>query len=219
MHDAAMTLPDSTAVDEALAALEAAQAQMDAARDVVAARTRDLADQVTLLGMSLRSTDAQADVGLIRRLYWDAPSLATQVVSEAFGLRAPSDVFRIARAATRNVPCRGCGLSREFQVKNRTHLTSLRSTLCEDCSARAQEQERQRKADLEVTWRRQSQMEADYLDQAMIDYVLAHPDMPEEPDGEAFYVDVGGTAWGTSTVRLRDLNAVRRQLLRSAPES
>lgn len=99
-------------------------------------------------------------------------------------------------------------------MKNRTQLAKLRSTnLCEPCAATAQERERRRRAKLEIERRRRNAEDADTVHRVMRAYVLAHPNLPDEPDGASMYVDIPVPERGSSTVRLRDLNTVRQELV------
>lgn len=93
-----MTSRDTSAVGEALAAVAETQARLNEVQALLSAQTRDLHDQLLLLGMDLDSSGETADPELIRRLYWDAPSLSTHSVYEAFGLRSPNDVSTLAWA-------------------------------------------------------------------------------------------------------------------------
>lgn len=209
-----MTDPDTTAVTEVLGVVAATQAKLDATCALLARQTQALADEVALLGMEMHSLETTADSGLIRRLYWGAPSLHNQVVYQAFGLRSPNDVSTIAGPTEFDMPCDDCGVSLRHNVKNRTELAKLRATnRCEPCAEGAEDRERQRRAELEATWRRRNHEGGEIIRRAMQAYVVANPDLPEEPSGASMYVDIPVPEWGGTTVRLRDLNEVREQFV------
>jgi hypothetical protein len=196
-----MTTPDTSAVYRTFAALARTQAELYDLEFALDERTADLTHQLRLLGMDLHTAGELVDPDLVHRLYWETPSVPAQAIYEAFGLRSPSDVSRIAGAHEFGLPCKDCKVVVTYQVKNRTVLRKLRSNhRCEDCAAKEAERERQAHARYEA------------LERAMVAYVLAHPDLPDEPENAAMYVEIPVSEWGGSTVSLGDLNAVRDQL-------
>jgi hypothetical protein len=209
-----MTTPDTSAVERALAGVARAQAELNELQLALEDRTSELTDQILLLGMDLHEAGGPpADRDLVRRLYWDAPSLSAQAIYEAFGLRSTNDVSAIAGPREFHLPCKDCGIVLTRQVKNRSQLVKLRATnRCEACTTRAAERERQRRAELETQWRRRDREDHEAERRAMEAYVLANPDFPEEPTGVPMYVDIPGTESGSTTVRLRDLSAIRDDL-------
>ena len=209
-----MTSPDrSAAVERALAGVARTHAELNELQLALADRTSELTDQILLLGMDLREAGLPADRDLVRRLYWDAPSLSAQAIYEAFGLRTTNDVSAIAGPHEFHLPCRDCGIVLTHQVKNRSQLPKLRAkSRCGACTMRAAERERQRRAELETRWLRRSREDHEAERRAMEAYVLANPDLPEEPTGIPMYVDIPGTESGSTTVRLRDLSAIRDDL-------
>lgn len=154
------------------------------------------------------------DPDLVHRLYWETPSLSTQSIYEAFGLRSPGDVSKIAGPHDFGLPCKDCKIVVTYRVKYRTKLTKLRSNhRCEDCAAKAAERERQDRARRDAEGERSQQEEHEAVERAMVAYVLAHPDLPDEPEGAPMYVDISGSEWcGGVTVRLGALNALRDEL-------
>jgi hypothetical protein len=85
-----MTTPDTAAaVEHALAAVATTQADLHELELVLADRTSELVRQIRLLGMQMHAAGRPADRDLVHRLYWGAPSLSTQAIYEAFGLRSP----------------------------------------------------------------------------------------------------------------------------------
>lgn len=65
----------------------------------------------------------------------------------------------------------------------------------------------------DAEWARFRQEEDEAVHQAMVAYVLAHPDLPDEPEGAPMYVDISRThGRGGATVRLSALNALRDEL-------
>lgn len=209
-----MITPDtSAAVERALADVAKTQADLHELQSVLEDRTSELSDQIRLLGMDMHAAGLPADRDLVHRLYWGAPSLSTQAIYEAFGLRSPNDVSVIAGPREFRLPCKDCGTVLSHRVKNRTQLAKLRGNhLCEECAERAAERERQRRAELAEQWRRDRRHDDEALRRAMESYVLAHPDLPEEPAGASMYVEIPLLEGGGTAVRLRDLNAVRADL-------
>jgi hypothetical protein len=207
-----MTTPDTSAVERALADVAKTQAELNELELALADRTSELTDQILLLGMDLHGAGVPADPDLVRRLYWGAASLSTQAIYEAFGLRSPNDVSTIAGPGEFRLPCKDCGTILTHQV-NRTQLARLRANnRCEACATRAAERERQHRAELETQWRRRQREDDEAVRRAMEAYVLANPDLPEEPTGALMYVEIPVPEWGGTTVRLRDLTAVRADL-------
>lgn len=206
-----MTLPDTSAVETALTAVAEAQAELDRAKYTLADRTDALEHALALLALDL-DMDQAPDPALIDRLYWDAPSLSTEVVASTFRLRHRSEVSRYVKPREFHVQCRDCGTGRIFPAKTRTELAGHRGSRCVDCAAEVAERDRLRAVEVEAERRRRHRDDAAHLHAAMVAYVLAHPDLPEEPAGETFYVDIHVPQWGNSTVKLGDLNGVRREL-------
>lgn len=208
-----MTTPDTSAVDRTFAALARTQAELYDLELALEERTAELTHQLRLLGMDLHTAGELVDPDLVHQLYWETPSVPAQAIYEAFGLRSPSDVSRIAGAHEFGLPCKDCKAVVTYQVKNRTVLRKLRSNhRCEDCAAKEAERERQAHARYAAQRHRRQQVESEALERAMVAYVLAHPDLPDEPEDAAMYVEIPVSEWGGSTVSLGDLNAVRDQL-------
>jgi hypothetical protein len=208
-----MTEPDLPAVGRALTDVARTQQQLDETVRLLSGRTQLLHDELLVYGAELRSADLSIDHELVRRLYWEAPSLPNKAVADAFGFRSPNDVPAIAGSREFDLPCIGCGTALHHVVRNRTHLGDLRRTnMCPRCADVAAERERRRRAEVDAEHRRYERERAAVLRQAMEAYVLAHPEMLDDSDDVGFYLDIPVPQWGVSTVSLADLNAVRRDL-------
>jgi hypothetical protein len=209
-----MTTPDTAAaVEHALADVTTTQADLHELELVFADRTSELVRQIRLLGMQMHAAGLPADRDLVHRLYWGAPSLSTQAIYEAFGLRSPGDVAAIAGPGELHLPCRDCGTVVTHRVKNRTQLSKLRTnSRCEPCATRAAERENQQAAERASQWERERREEDAVVRRAMEAYILANPRLPEEPDGATSYVTIPVPEWGHTTVTLRGLLSVREDL-------
>lgn len=163
--------------------------------------------------MQLHRAGVRVDPELVHRLYW-TPSLPTQAIYEAFALRSPGEVYKIAGPHELGLPCKDCQTVITYQVKNRTQLSKLWSNhRCEECAAKEAERERQAHARSDAEWARYRLEEDEAVHQAMVSYVLAHLDLPDEPEGAPMYVDIyREPGRGGLTVRLSALNALRDEL-------
>ncbi|HEY3561799.1 MAG TPA: hypothetical protein VGL05_30245 [Kribbella sp.] len=209
-----MTAPDQSAVDRAFAVVAGTQADLYDLKDALDEQTSELAYQLRLYGMQLHRADEHVDPELVHRLYWETPSLSAQAIYEAFALRSPGEVYKLAGPHELGLPCKDCQTVITYQVKNRTELGKLRSNhRCEECAAKEAERQRQARARSDAEWARMRQEEDEALHQAMVAYVLAHPDLPDEPEGESMYVEISGHPnRGGATVSLGALNALRDEL-------
>ena len=203
----------SLGVERALAAVADTQSQLYEDQATLADRTGDLDHQLRVLGMELRRADIRVDRDLIGRLYWEAPSLSTQAIFEAFGLYSPNQVSVIAGKREFHLPCRDCETVLSYTVKNRTQLRKLRGRArCQPCQARLDERERERGAELRADWEQRNRDEEAAVQRAMQAYVLAHSELPEQPDGASMYIDIPVPEWGGTTVSLSALDEVRAEL-------
>jgi hypothetical protein len=209
-----MTTPDTAAVELAFAAVARTQAELYDLESTLEERAAGLIQQLRLLGMELHRADERVDPALIHRLYWETPSVAAQAIYEAFGLRSPSEVYKIAGPYEFGLPCKDCKTVITYKVKNRTELAKLRSNhRCEGCAAREAERVRQEQARRVAEWERDRQEHDEAVEQAMVAYILAHPELPDEPEGTPLYVEISGNMRrGGVTVLLSDLNALRDDL-------
>jgi hypothetical protein len=102
-----MTVPDSSVVIErALGAVAEVHAELHELELTLADRTRELGEQLLVLGEDLREAGLPADRDLVRRLYWVASKLPTKAIYEALGLRSPNDVSIIAGPGEFHLPCK-----------------------------------------------------------------------------------------------------------------
>jgi hypothetical protein len=209
-----MTTPDTSAVERAFTVVAGTQADLYDLQTTLEEHTSELTYQLRLLGMHLHRAGERVDPELVHRLYWETPSLPTQAIFEAFALRSPGEVYKIAGPHELDLPCKDCATVITYRVKNRTELTKLRSNhRCEECAAKEEERKRQAHARDAAEWKRLYQEETEALERAMVAYVLAHPDLPDEPEGAPMYVDISATEFrGGKTVRLNALNELRDEL-------
>jgi hypothetical protein len=209
-----MTSPDASGVERTFAAVAQTQADLYDMEAALEQRTGELTYQLRLLGLDLHQAGGLVDPELIHRLYWETPSLSTQAIYEAFALTSPGDVYKIAGPHEIGLPCKDCQTVISYRVKNRTQLTKLRTNhRCEDCAAKEAERERLARVRSDAEWRRMNQEENEATDRAIEAYVLAHPDLPDEPEGTPMYIDIfRAHGRGGITVRLSALNALRDEL-------
>lgn len=206
-------------VERALDDVQRAAQRVREAESALRRATWDLDDAARLHGFALFQEGQLVDRDLVSRLYWGAPSLHTKSIFKAFGLRSPNHVSVIAGSRDFTLTCRECGVDLTVRVKNRTELANLRSSnYCTQCEAeiklRRERAYAQREREWQARHREEAEEETEALHRAMLNYVLAHPDLPEVDDGTRYYVDISTSERGGSTVvGLDQLHAVRRELV------
>lgn len=194
-----------------------AQQRADAAQRDLEVATEELADAVALHGFEQHGTDTPVPSALLDALYWDTPSLPVKTIATAYGMRSVNDVSAAVAARTVAVSCVDCGTEGPTSVvRTRTALAQLRRTFrCDPCTETAALREQRRHEIAATERRRRDQVHAEQLEDAMRNYVIAHPELPELPDDgpiDDLWLSIPVPAWGHSTVSLSALHRVRREV-------
>lgn len=148
--------------DQRHAELQARLAELDAARDAVAAAQARLGQArdetyraMRGYGVALVGAGQPFPLPVMRQLYWDHPEIAAEEIAHSFGLRHSSEVARTIGTDTRTLPCRsprewGCQNTVTRSIRSRKDAISAPARwnrgqdprCCPDCQVRAREEHR-----------------------------------------------------------------------------